>query len=139
MINNEITVVINTFKSEDKIHNCLDSISSNFKVIIIENSNNLIFKNKIQEKYPNVECFLSGENLGYAKGNNLGLSKVKSKYALILNPDAVLEKNTLERLLDSAQHLEDFSIIGPAKQDEYSTIDIDDNKKDIFQCVYIIK
>ena len=32
--------------------------------------------------------YLSNLNLGYAKGNNLGLSKVKTKYALIINPDA---------------------------------------------------
>ena len=129
----KITVVINTFNSEDKIHQCLESIKPNIKIIIIENSNNLSFKKDLESKYTNINCILSGENLGYAKGNNLGLSKVVSQYALILNPDAVLEKNTLDRLLDSAQHLEDFSIIGPAKQDEYSTIDIYDNKKDIFQ------
>ena len=34
----KITVVINTFKSEDKIQQCLDSIKSNIKIIIIENS-----------------------------------------------------------------------------------------------------
>ncbi len=133
MINNEITVVINTFKSEDKIHNCLDSISSNFKVIIIENSNNLIFKNKIQEKYPNVECFLSGENLGYAKGNNLGLSKVKSKYALILNPDATLEEETINNFFISANIIKDFAIIGPAKQEEYNNEDLNKEKNELFQ------
>ena len=30
-----------------------------------------------------------------AKGNNLGLTKGKSKYAFILNPDATLEENTI--------------------------------------------
>ena len=38
MNNKKITIVINTFKSEDKIHQCLDVMSSEFKVIIIENS-----------------------------------------------------------------------------------------------------
>ena len=47
------------------------------KVIIVENSNNINFKNEIERKYSNVKCILAGENLGYAKGNNLGLSKVK--------------------------------------------------------------
>ena len=32
-----------------------------------------------------------GQNLGYAKGNNFGLSKVNTNYALILNPDANLK------------------------------------------------
>ena len=96
---NQITVVINTFNSEDKIHQCLNSIPTEVKIIIIENSNNILFKNDIENKYVNVKCFLAGQNLGYAKGNNLGLSKVNTDYALILNPDAIIEKNTLENLL----------------------------------------
>ena len=39
---------------------------------------------------------LANKNLGYGKGNNLGLSKVKTKFALILNPDAQLKNNTIE-------------------------------------------
>ena len=87
----KITVVINTFNSEDKIRQCLNSIDSRVHIIIIENSNNSSFKDEIEKEYSNVNCFLTGRNLGYAKGNNLGLSKVKSDYALILNPDAFLE------------------------------------------------
>ena len=133
MNNKKITIVINTFKSEDKIHQCLDAISSEFKVIIIENSNDKNLKEILENKYKNVECFLTGENLGYAKGNNLGLSKVKSQYALILNPDAIVEKNTLKNFLVSAERLGDFSIIGPAKQDESKNSDYLKNKNHIFE------
>ncbi len=129
----KITVVINTFNSEDKIHHCLDSIDSKVRIIIIENSNNLSFKNEIEKKYPNINCYLTGTNLGYAKGNNLGLSKVKSDYALILNPDASLKKNTLDRLIVTAENHIDFSIIGPAKQNEYSKLDLYKNEDDVFQ------
>ena len=38
MDNKKITVVINTFNSEDKIYNCIDSISSELKVIVVENN-----------------------------------------------------------------------------------------------------
>ena len=89
MDNEKITVVINTFKSEDKIKACLNSIDSNFKVIVVENSKNNKFKEMLEINYSNVKCFLTGENLGYAKGNNFGLTKVNSQYALILNPDAI--------------------------------------------------
>ena len=99
MGNSKITIVINTFKSEDKINHCLDSISQDFKVIVVENSKNTNFKNEIERNYSNVECILAGDNLGYAKGNNLGLSKVTTSYALILNPDAKLENNTLDNFL----------------------------------------
>ena len=115
----KITVVINTFHSEDRIYECLDSIPKNIKVINIENSDNSSFKHEIEKKYPNLRCYLTGENLGYTKGNNLGLSKVKTKFALILNPDAHLEKDTIDNFLKSAEKLKDFAIIGPAQQDEF--------------------
>ena len=50
MNNNDITIIINTFQSEDKIFHCLDSINSIYKVIIIENSNNIDFKNQLEKK-----------------------------------------------------------------------------------------
>ena len=76
----DLTVVITTFHSEDKIYKCLDSIDKDLKILVVDNANDLNFKNKIEKKYQNIKFILSGENLGYAKGNNLGLSKVKSKY-----------------------------------------------------------
>ena len=129
----KITIVINTFNSEDKIHQCINSIESKAKVIIIENSNNIKFKEELEKKYSNLKCFLAGENLGYAKGNNLGLSKVKSKYALILNPDATLSSDTLEEFLNSAENFPNFAIIGPAKQDEYSISQDTENPEQVFQ------
>ena len=129
----KITVVINTFHSEDKIIQCLDSIHSNVRVIVIENSDNINFKKKIEKKYSNVQCFLTGENLGYAKGNNLGLSKVKTKFSLILNPDAKLGQEALNNFLISAEKIKDFSIIGPAKQIEDSTDDKTVSEKEFFQ------
>ena len=118
MLDNQITIVITTYKSQVKINKCLASINKKYKVIIIENSNNESFKKKIEDEFSNVECILSEQNLGYAKGNNLGLSKVKTLYALIINPDAVLYENTIEKFLYRANKIKDFAIIGPAIQDE---------------------
>ncbi len=133
MNNEKITVVINTFKSEDIIRSCLNSIDPSVKVIVVENSKNNEFKSMLETNYSNVKCFLTGDNLGYARGNNFGLSKVKSQYALILNPDAILHPGTLDNFLLSVKKFQDFSIMGPAKQDEYSKIDLHKNKNDIFE------
>ena len=131
----KITVVINTFHSEDRIYECLDSIPKNIKVINVENSDNSSFKHEIEKKYPNLKCYLAGENLGYAKGNNYGLSKVKSQFALILNPDTHLEKDTISNFLERSEKIKDFAIIGPAKQDEFSKIDFNENKIKFFRSI----
>ena len=44
----DITVVIATFRSEEKIKNCLNSIDKQTKVLVIENSNNLSFKENLE-------------------------------------------------------------------------------------------
>ena len=91
MESSELTAVIVTLKSEDKIFSCIDTIPNQVKIIIVENSNNVKFKENIENKYKNVKCILSGENKGYAVANNIGLRQVKTKFALVLNPDTILE------------------------------------------------
>ena len=118
MSQNKITIVITTYKSGNKIINCLKSIDRNYRVIVVENSNNQNFKNEIEKKFTNVECVLAGQNLGYAKGNNLGLSKVQTEYALIINPDATLHKDTIKNFFKTTNIIKNFAIIGPAIQDE---------------------
>ena len=46
MESKELTIVIVTYKSEEKIFDCLKSISNEIPVIIVENSNNEDFKKK---------------------------------------------------------------------------------------------
>ena len=110
----DLSIVIVTFKSESKIFNCLNSIPSDHDVIVVENSNNLNFKSDIEKKYVNVKCFLTGTNKGYAIANNIGLKNVKTKYALVLNPDTIVEKNAIENFLITADKFKDFWLIGPA-------------------------
>jgi len=115
MNTNDLSAIITTFKSEDKIFSCLDSLPKDIRIFVVENSNNEMFKKEIEKKYVNAECILLGKNEGYSKSNNIGLSKVKSKYALVLNPDTVVEENTIENFLSSASENPDFWLMGPAK------------------------
>ena len=113
-----LSVVIVTFMSDEVIHDCIQSISSEIKIIVIDNSNNRIFKESIEKKYKNVECYLSPRNIGMGAGNNLGLKKVKTDYAFILNPDVVLEENTIDEIIYASKDIESFGIIAPISNKE---------------------
>ena len=123
MLNNlykDITFVIVTFKSEKIINSCLDSLPADSDKIIIENSSNLELKNYLENKYKNLLCYVMKDNLGYGKGNNFGINKSKSKYIFILNPDTILEKNTILDMFLALKGTR-FAIAAP-----YST-DVDEN------------
>ena len=108
-----LSVVIVTFKSEKVIHECIQSIPNEIKIIVIENSDDKKFKENIEKKYKNVECILSNENLGMGSGNNLGLKHVKTDYAIILNPDVILKKDTIEEIINCSNQIESFVILSP--------------------------
>ena len=134
-----ITIVIVCFRSDHIIDQCLKSINPNIKVIIVENSNNSFIKDRLEKKFSNVQVLISGDNIGYGRGNNLGLSVVKTKYAFILNPDAYLEKYTLNELYKVKNFLnEDFSILSP-KIFNNEILDIIENEKKVFSKVNFVK
>jgi GT2 family glycosyltransferase len=123
----DITIVITSFKSDEKIKDCLNSINSKCKVLLIENSNDIEFKSRIENQFTNVECILTGDNLGYGKANNIGLKKVTSKYALILNPDTFLESSTLDEFFKISKSIGRFAIIGPYIQEQNQKKENKDN------------
>ena len=114
MDSKKLTIVIVSFKSEAKIINCLNSISDPVNIIVVENSNNYNFKKNLEEKFTNLKCILTGSNLGYAVANNIGLNQVKTKYALILNPDTLLNDHVIKNFLNRAEKQKDFWLMGPA-------------------------
>ena len=114
-----LTVVILTYKTNEKIlADCLNSINPKVKILVVENSNNNLFKENLEKKYPDLNIILSGRNLGYGGGNNLGLSKVRTRYALILNPDVILAKNFFEEIEAYLDQQINFHIIGVNYKDD---------------------
>ena len=109
----ELTVIVVTFKTDKTIlKNCLSSIDPKVKVIIVENSNQFQNKDEIENNFKNVKVLCSGSNLGMGAGNNFGLNNTKTKYALILNPDIVCERNFFSNIEKYLEGKIDFTIIG---------------------------
>ena len=109
----DLTIVIVSFKSGDILHRCIKSIDKKYPIIVVENSQNIKLKEELEKKYSNLECILPEKNLGYGAGNNLGIKNSKTKYVLTLNPDTILFESTISKLLEQANIIEDFALLGP--------------------------
>ena len=131
-----LTVIIVSFMSENVIHDCISSIPKDIKIIIIDNSNDEFFKNKIEKKYNNVRCILSEKNIGMGAGNNYGLSEIDTDYGFLLNPDVVLRNDTIDEIIFASNQIDTFSVISPIMEEEnypnYKTNKLDNsiNKKE---------
>ncbi len=117
-INKEnLTIIIVTIKSQNIIDSCLKTIDPDIKKIVVENSSDSDFLNALKNKYKNLDCYLTGENLGMGAANNFGIKKSNTRYVMILNPDTILKPNTLSEIFNISEGL-DFAILGPMNENE---------------------
>ena len=99
-------------------------------IIVVENSSNSKFKEDLEKKYTNVKCTLSFKNLGMGSGNNLGIKLSSTDYVLILNPDVILETNTIDEIILAFKTIQDFAILAPILADKnYPNYQLDQNNE----------
>ena len=117
----QLTSIIVTYRTNhDILLDCLNSIHKNVKILIVENSNDAGFKQKFESKFKNVSVILSGKNLGYGGGNNLGIKNSKTNFVFISNPDVIYEKNFFLEIDSYIENKIDFTIMGVSyRDDEY--------------------
>ena len=127
-----LSVIIVSYKSDHVIHRCINSIDKQIEIIVIDNSNNPEFKKNIENKYVNVKCILSTENIGMGAGNNLGIKNVSNDYAFILNPDVTLENGAMDEIINTIDNTASFGVIAPiSNKEEYPNYKLDkDHKSD---------
>ena len=111
-----LTIVIVTLKSENVLNECIKSLNQNIPIIVVEHSDNQKLKEELEKKYSNLKCILAKSNLGMGSGNNIGIKAATTDYVLILNPDVLLENNTIEELFLASQNIENFSILAPLEK-----------------------
>lgn len=112
-MNSDLTLAFVTFHSDLLIENILKKINKNYQILIIENSLNIEFKKKIEKNFENVKVIIPENNNGVGSGINLALKNSKTKFLLFLSVDLKIENNTIDRILEEANNIEDFSIIVP--------------------------
>ncbi|EKE15212.1 MAG: WsbD [uncultured bacterium] len=95
-----LSIIIVSFNTKEIIKKCLLSLKKNFtkysigyEVIVVDNNSRdgtVEYLLDLEKHWDNLHVILSKKNLGYGKGNNLGLTKSKGRYVLYLNSDAIV-------------------------------------------------
>jgi len=116
MSNPKVTIIIVTWNSIKYLPDCLKSIFEqtfrDFSVIIIDNGSIDDTVNYIKKNYPQIFIKENQENIGFAKANNQGISLANSEYALLCNQDIILEKDFLEKALQTIKSDQKIASVG---------------------------
>jgi len=112
-IGKKITIILIAYKSEKLINDFVKKTPNSIKVIIIENSNNLLLKKKIEKKYKNIKVYIK-KNDGVSASINYAVKKIKTEFFLQISPDIKFDYMDLNKFIDTAKKLDNkFSALGP--------------------------
>ena len=84
------------------------------EIIIIDNASTDPLEHKLlQSKFPDIQVIRSEKNLGFAGGNNLGISQAKGEYLLFLNNDTIITCPILENLVNALDSDPQIGAVSP--------------------------
>lgn len=102
----KVSVIIVSYKTPDILAECLKSIfhytKIEIEVIVIDNKSEDGTVEMIREKYPQVKLIVPDDNLGFSKGNNLGMDIAQGEFFFLLNPDTYFIDETIDQLYQYA-------------------------------------
>jgi GT2 family glycosyltransferase len=82
------------------------------EIIVVDNNSSDDSCVMMAEKFPHVKVIHNKENLGFPKGNNIGVQHAKGEYVCILNPDTIVSEDTFQKILKSEFWNSNSGIIG---------------------------
>jgi GT2 family glycosyltransferase len=114
-IYNNLHILSISYRSDHLINNFIKQFNKEFRITLVENSNNFLLKKQLEKKYKNLNVIISGKNLGFGKAFNLGIKSINSKYKYLLhvNPDAKINGKNINKLFKFLDENKSAAIVSP--------------------------
>ncbi|MEO0137761.1 MAG: glycosyltransferase [candidate division WOR-3 bacterium] len=112
-----ISVVIVNYNVRHFLEQCLMAIERakhnlDIEIIVVDNASVDGSQAMIKKRFPNVILIENHRNLGFAKANNQALRIARGRYVLILNPDTLIQEDTLVTLKNFLDEHPEVSAVG---------------------------
>jgi GT2 family glycosyltransferase len=107
----DVSVVVVTWNALPWLEHCLDSVRGRDVVVVDHGSTDGTVR-FVRERYPDVRV-IEQENKGMGGGNNAGMRAAGGRYFFLLNSDAWVLDDGLDRLVELADAHPEAAVIGP--------------------------
>ncbi len=102
----QLSVIILNYNVRYFLEQCVLSVQKALEgiegeIIVIDNASSDDSCKMMKTKFPHIKLIENQDNLGFPKGNNIGVAQAKGEYICILNPDTVVAEDTFTKILNS--------------------------------------
>ncbi len=116
----DVSVVVVTWNAREHVERCLDSVRGR-DVVVVDNGSTDGTVELVRERFPEARVVEQG-NVGMGGGNNAGMRVAEGRYFFLLNSDAWVEADALDRLIAFADGHPNAAVIGPKLQNPNGTL-----------------
>lgn len=100
----KLSIVIVSYNVRNYLEQCLQSVKQAFdgiegEVFVVDNRSDDDSVETVRANYPWVRLIVNQENMGFSRANNIAIREACGEYVLLLNPDTIVEKDTLREVL----------------------------------------
>lgn len=148
-----VYAIVATYNGEYWIRKCISSLCNSSLLVhikVVDNSSEDNTIKIIKSQYKDVDLIQLNTNIGFGKANNIGIKKALSEgadYFFLLNQDAWVEENTIEKLVNISKKYQNYGILSPMHLNaDYSALDfnfsryiIPDHCPDLYSDIYLNK
>ena len=140
----ELSVILVSFNDRIHLEKCLQSLKGfppgvDLEIVLVDNNSSDGSPDLVKNKFPEVKLLCAGDNLGFAKANNLGISASAGEFVLFLNSDTIVTDQALAVLLDEMKGNPSLGAAGPALLSGQETYQVSFGKKVDFFSEFIQK
>ncbi len=82
------------------------------EIWVVDNASSDHSVDLVREKFPDVKLIANQVNVGFSKANNQAIKQCSGKYILLLNPDTIIEENTLQKCFAFMESTVDAGALG---------------------------
>ena len=115
----DVSIVIVSHKNASVLRLCLDALRKNisdkikFEIIVVDSETQEEIRDLVSEDYKGIKFIPFVVNVGFAKALNEGIRKARGEIILSLNPDIIIERNSIEELYGYVKKHSEVGIAGP--------------------------
>ena len=113
----QLSIIILNYNVRFFLEQCVLSVQKALEnidgeIIVVDNNSSDGSCEMMKTLFPNVKLIENKENLGFPKGNNIGVAQAKGDYICILNPDTVVAEDSFTKILKTENWKLNTGIIG---------------------------
>ncbi len=114
----ELSIIIVSWNVRDLLRQCLDSIDRgktglDLEVIVVDSASVDGTQEMVVAEFPWVMLLAQTENVGFPRGNNIGIRQARGHKLLLLNPDTIVKGDALHQMVDYLEEHASVGALGP--------------------------